>query len=347
MSNKRKYKKEELIQCTSCGKYKPRSSFYVSHSELYQKNGVLPYCKICIKKMCNDKFKKIDKEKTLKMLRTIDRPFIKSVWDKVVKKGGENAIGTYLKSINLVQYRDKKWDDGDLDFLDAPYQNMKSPLTPPEKLRTQMEKYDDFEVTSEIQELFGTGYTTEEYFNMWNKYNYLSENYSLETNMHKEALATYVRYKVKEEMAVAKGNPSVAKTWGELAMKQADKAKINPVQLSKADTQGGLTTIGEIAKEVEENIDIIPILPQFKFRPNDAVDFCIWCYINYARELEGKPKVEYEDTYKFYDKMREDYMATTGDAYGIFDNDPTLKNREKVKKFIQLPDDYNERSEEE
>ena len=125
-------------------------------------------------------------------------------------------------------------------------------------------------------------------------------------------------------------------------MKQAERAKINPNQFSKADLQGGLTTIGEIAQAVEQNVDIIPVLPQFKFRPNDAVDFCIW---NYIRDLEGKPLVEYKDVYKFYDKMREDYITSTGDPYGIFDDDPTLENREKVEQFIQLPDEYYEEDE--
>lgn len=43
--------------------------------------------------------------------------------------------------------------------------------------------------------------------------------------------------------------------------------------------------------------------------------------------------------------MREDYITSTGDPYGIFDEDPTLNNREKVKQFIQLPDEYYEEGE--
>ena len=147
-------------------------------------------------------------------------------------------------------------------------------------------------------------------------------------------------------MAIVANLPGDAKTWGDLAMKQAERAKINPNQFSKADLQGGLTTIGEIAQAVEQNVDIIPILPQFKYRPNDAVDFCIWNYINYARDLEGKPLVEYKDVYKFYDKMKDAYIASTGDPYGIFDGDPTEGNREKVEKFIQLPKEYYEEGEE-
>ena len=52
--------------------------------------------------------------------------------------------------------------------------------------------------------------------------------------------------------------------------------------------------------------------------------------------------VEYKDVYKFYDKMREDYITSTGDPYGIFDGDPTLANRKKVEQFIKLPEEYYE-----
>lgn len=340
-------KEDELIQCTSCGKFKIKSEYYISYNENHY-NGVLPYCKTCIRKMCNDKFNEIDKEKTLRMLRTIDRPYIDAMWQKAVEKGGANAIGTYLRLINLQQFRQMKWLDGNLDMLDNNSSNIKPVLTEMknvEPIKTEIEKFSDFKVTNEILALFGTGFTDEEYFHMWNKYNFLGANYTEQTNMHTEALVTYIRYKVKEEMAVAAGKSTEAKTWGELAMKQAEKAKINPNQFSKADLQGGLTTIGEIAQAVEQNEDIISVLPQFKFRPNDAVDFCIWNYINYARDLEGKPLVEYKDVYEFYDRTRENYITETGDPYGIFDKDPTLNNRSKIKKFIQLPDDYYDKGE--
>ena len=143
-------------------------------------------------------------------------------------------------------------------------------------------------------------------------------------------------------MAIVNNKPNDAKIWGDLAMKQAERAKINPNQFSKADLQGGISTISEIAQTVEQNVDIIPILPQFLWRPNDAVDFCIWNYINYARDLEGKPLVEYKDVYKFYDKMKEDYIKSEGDPNGIFKNDPTVENRKKVEQYIKLPDEYYE-----
>lgn len=340
----RKSKKNQIVQCSACGKFKERKEFYISYNEMHAASGVLPYCKSCIRSMCNNADGEISREKSLQMLRTIDRPYIESMWIKAVDRDSKNKIGTYLRLINLQQYRDLKWQDGDLDALENPL-DIKPALTDMHKvepIKTEIEKFKDFKVNDEIIKLFGNGFTDEEYFHMWNKYNFLKAYYPEQTSMHTEALVTYVRYKVKEEMAVANNRSGEAKTWGELAMKQAERAKINPNQLTKADLQGGLSTIGEIAQAVEQEQDIIKILPRFRFRPNDAVDFCIWNYINYARELEGKPTVEYSDIYKFYDRMKENYINETGDSYGIFKEDPTEMNREKIEKFIELPEDYNE-----
>ena len=41
---------------------------------------------------------------------------------------------------------------------------------------------------------------------------------------------------------------------------------------------------------------------------------------------------------RVYDKRKEEYIAKTGDPYGIFKDDPTEKNRERVKDFITMPE---------
>ena len=170
----------------------------------------------------------------------------------------------------------------------------------------------------------------------------MTKTYVIQTNLHKEALLTYVRFKVKEEIATSKGDVQEAQKWYQAAQDAAEKAKITPKQLTKEDLQGGITSFSEIFKAVEQAVDVIPILPQFKYRPNDALDFVIWCYINYARDLQGLPQCSYEDVYRFYDKKKKEYLDQYGDSYGIFEEDPTPKNRENIKKFIVLPKDYDE-----
>ena len=64
--------------------------------------------------------------------------------------------------------------------------------------------------------------------------------------------------------------------------------------------------------------------------------------VNYERKLNDQPQVDYSDIYSFYDKKKEEYIKQNGDPYGIFTNDPTIKNRENVIAFLKMPDDYDE-----
>ena len=47
------------------------------------------------------------------------------------------------------------------------------------------------------------------------------------------------------------------------------------------------------------------------------------------------PLLDYSDVYKFYDDRKEAYIKQYGDPTGMFINDPTKKNRENIKNFIQ------------
>lgn len=288
--------------------------------------------------------------------------------DDEVAKHGKDIIGIYFKNIMLRQNRDKSFADSEKDGfmhqnsnttrqekdriintyirqMGADNNTALNPITKSIQKKTE-EKYDlsnedkDFQVTPEIISLFGEGYSKNEYRKMYRKYETLKLNYSIQTNLHQEALATYVRFKVKEEDATARGDVDEAKKWYDAAQNAANNGKLTPKQLSEADLHGGINSFSEIFKAVEQAVDIIPILPSFKFRPNDALDFTIWCYINYARDLQGLPQCSYEDVYKFYDKKKQEYIEQYGDPNGIFDDDPSENLRDSIKKFITLPSDY-------
>lgn len=355
-------------KCPICEKEKSiATGFYKSTSPLYQDDKCVPVCIVCVKNYIVNDDGTISKDKMKTMLQRLDKPLY---WDSLdsaymqyrkehsylsddeVAKNGKDIIGLYFKNIMLRQDRDKSFEDSEKDgFM---HQNSNRPRDNIKKIEKMYKnnpcishiksEFDigDFLVTDDIKSLFGYGYDDIEYKKMYDKYEKLKLNYSLQTNLHQEALATYVRFKVKEEDATAAGNVDEAKKWYDAAQNAAEKAKLTPKQLTQADLQGGINSFSEIFKAVEQSVEVIPILPQFKFRPNDALDFNIWCYINYARDLQGLPQCEYEDVYRFYDKKKKEYLEQYGDTYGIFDDEPTEKNRENVKKFITLPNDYEE-----
>ena len=337
----RKTKKVTLKKCVSCPQdvaNKTEENFYVSYSSVHS-DGRVPICKNCIADKAYDEHTDdISIDKFKQILRQIDKPFSDELWRmattsynktygmaKQERGSKKRIIGLYFKYLNsLPQYRSLTW----VDEMANP-----SPVW-------QKKEYsdDNFEMTNEIISLFGEGFKNEKMYRaMWNKYNKLKDTYVNFTDAHKEALATYVRNKVREEFATAEGKADEAKTWGAEAAKWAKLAMITPEQLSKNNLLGGLTSFSELSLAVEQAIDVVPILPQFMYRPNDAPDFVIWCYVNYMRRLEDKPECDYQDVYEFYTRRRDEYKEQYGDPYGIFEGDTTDKNHDAITNFIKIP----------
>lgn len=366
--------------CTCCHEEKNLTDFYYSSSPMYSLDERIPVCKECCKTSVLSEDGRIDFDKFKDLLRNIDKPLYFDLLfsseeslkkensylsDEEVSLHGYEILQKYFTLVAMRQDKAKSYSDAEKEgfihqnsnrtkkekdeilnryshLINQYSKPSKTVHTPKQAQNKHYSNIEDFEVTEEIKSLFGDGYDTLEYKKMFDKYEKLKINYTLQTNIHQEALATYVRFKVKEEDATAKGNVDEAKKWYDAAQNAAEKAKLTPKQLTKADLDSGVNSVSELTKAVEQAVDVIKIMPQFKYRPNDAPDFNIWCYVDYERKLNDQPPVSYEDVYSFYDKRREEYISQNGDPYGIFNNEPTLKNRETVKTFIKLPDDYEE-----
>lgn len=330
--------------CLKCGKRKKIERF--SNCLI---NGKEFYCYQCRKKIV------IDKQSLIDYLTEHNVGFSERLWGECFEWAKDKVLDTKYKDQNeypeevekdimsktIIQYFKRRHFPQYLSDLEAikkgrGNKNRRQKIS---KEKTNIKINKDIEITDELIDKWGFGYTDQEYIFFEKKYQLLKNNYSEKTAMHSEALKNYVRYRVKEEIATAEGNVKEAKEWGALASKAAQDAKINPRQLSKADLSDGLSTFSELSQAVEKEVDIISILPKFKYRPNDALDFNIWCYVNYMRDLSGLPLCNYEDVYKFYDKRVQDYIEQYGDPYGIFINDPTKENRKNVQKFIIIEDD--------
>lgn len=282
---KRVVSESNKLRCNLCGIEKPEQKFYkIFNSESVTKFFV---CKECIKNICV-KDNIVNQEEFKKILRQMDKPFLSNLFADIEAKE-QDPVGKYFACLCLPAFNTMTWDDSII------YE-----IKPDRKQEENI-------VTDEIRELFGAGYSEEEYSAMQRKYNFLKNNYKEKTNMHIEALINYVRYKVKDEFATANGRVDDAKKWAAMAKDAATAAKINPSQFSVSDLQDGLSTFGQVVRAVEQSIDIIPILPHFKERPQDKVDFTLLCYINYIRDLKGLPHCEYKEIYKFYNDRVKEY----------------------------------------
>lgn len=331
--------------CISCGKPRTPNSYYKSDSKFHA-DGRLPICKdCCLEKSLNNDYTDLDMDSFYQVLRLCDKPFVAKIFkssvaqaekDSPLKVGKDRVasiIGLYMKNLRLKQYQQMTYEDSVFDYED-------DSGTPTENSRRRNDDRvyylpdDDFVVTADMIRLFGEGCTAQEYKVMLSYYDTLKDEYPNITASQKKLLLRYVRAAAREEIATNNGNTADAEKWGKLS---SDALK----QLNQSDLQGGINSFSEFFQKVERTQDVVRILPKYRFRPNDALDFVIWCFINYCRRLEGKTECNYEDVYKFYDEKVAEYIQQYGDPYGIFDGDPTVSNREKIKEFIELPPDYN------
>jgi hypothetical protein len=319
--------KGKKIECTKCGEEFTMSTanFFKSYSPLHESNGLVPICKNCVKTIFNEFIDngKTPKEAIIELCKMLDKPFIDEEYTNVInnKKGQDldcDDVGIFLKHVHMMQWRRR----GICRYEHSIFEKKNEEIIQNNKIiyNNNENVINDTELTiTELENKWGFGYKEEELILFEKKYNFLKNNYTGQTNMHIEALQNYVRYRVKEELATAKGNVKDAKDWGALADKAATNAKINPSQLSKSDLTGGLNGFGELTRAVEQAIDIIAILPKFKEKPQDKVDFTLWCYVNYARDLKGLPPCSYKDIYGFYDQRKKEYEKHTSKEDNIFE----------------------------
>ena len=216
--------------CNFCHEKKKLTDFYISKSPLFSVDGRVPVCKDCVINESLNEDGTINDIELNKILKKIDRPYYKDliesaisgfknehsyVEDDKVQYYGKEILQRYFRLIAMRQDRDKSYEDSEKDNFIHPTSN--TPKSTKEKIAKKYADIidnristankkdeeivntedDNFEVTQDMIDMFGEGYTRIEYKNMYKKYNDMQKNYTIQTNIHKEALLTYVRFKVK------------------------------------------------------------------------------------------------------------------------------------------------------
>jgi hypothetical protein len=312
---------------SDCRKIITEKNSYASKTK-YNFNGRMTVCKQCVQNQFDDYFHQFngDVRKTLwHTCRKFDIPFVEDKFNMLLThikdkpNGIEKAVGFYISKLNI------KADENLICFEDG-------------VTSLEIVNYSDNDIDQIDQDLFGSGYTPEEYIAFRKKWNKLIDNYGQKTSFHNENLITYIRFRVKEEIATARGDVAEASKWGALAEKAAVSAKINVNQLSKSDITGGIEVVPQIFEAVESEVGIIPILPYLKEQPYDDADLIIWCVLNYGRRLDGKSRIEYRDIWNFYDEMLEEFFGQKG----LSEEDIKKEKEKRNNVFRDLGEIYRE-----
>ncbi|MCY7500110.1 hypothetical protein [Bacillus pumilus] len=306
-------KGKEYLKCLDCLKEKDKmNGFYNTKNKLYGKIGKFPICKTCLKKTINYD----DMETVYNTLQQMDLKFDPLYWEQAIQRKTDTFSAYITMANSLKQFNGTSWKDS---FIESEPIGMCV-----DTAHSPSSTDHSTEITDDMVDKWGSGYTLDEYKQFERKYVKLIRSYGEKTALHTEGLLSFIRFRVKEEMATARGDVKEAKEWGSLASKAATDAKINVSQLSKSDISGGVDVIAQLFEAVETELGIIPHLPRLTAQPYDDADLIIWAIISYYRRLEDKEPVNYEDVYHFYDEMLEEDLKSKG-----LTDDQIKKSKEK------------------
>lgn len=262
--------------CTKCEKDKRKVDFYVSYSPIH--NGYVPICKTCLQNNVDVS----DLESVQDMLRMIDRPYIEYVWKAAIQEG-RSVFGTYMKNINMRQFRNLTWKD-------SIFSNENQALNG--ESNSEIESFDNldsfqFNVSSDMIKKWGKNFEPEDYFQLEDFYNKMMTSNKIETPQEETYLKKLAVISLKMDKELEKGNYSQVKQLGDLFSKYMADSKFRAMDQTDASKTGGLRTFSQIYAEVEQDGFIPPWeeYRQIRGLEQDIVDKTIMHILNYTLKL--------------------------------------------------------------
>lgn len=199
-------KTEEKCICCHCGETLSISQFYVTLSNFYY-NGHLPICKKCFSK----KFYQFrqeyhsDKKAMQRMCMAFDVFFDESLFD-TCGDDEEKIVGKYFRKLNIVQYRDKTFDD----TIANGYVGLSGDrLQKPEKRVAVVDQYgnehENEKVSPKDIEKWGLGFDPDDYKVLNDHYKYL-KNANPNTDNNAEIFIIDLCYMNMQKMKALREN---------------------------------------------------------------------------------------------------------------------------------------------
>lgn len=262
-----------FIECKECGKAKSLvTNFYKSDRPEYEETGYCDVCKDCMKKMMvNQNTGMMDREVfETKVCYMLNIPFIPSEYNKLLqnpKITPNNFYSEYRKALTLNRdYKNMKFSDSS-EFL-----NDEAGL-----VHKKDQSYD--QVTEEMMDFWGRGFTAEYYIDVQKRYDNFMEYEDLDKMDYKKQsdykmLCHYER-KQLELIQDKNAKPQDLKAMGDVISKLSEDLNIKAIQKKNDESDTGHYIIGLVTKYIEdvkmtpipklEDIDWLGEMPKSEF----------------------------------------------------------------------------------
>lgn len=261
--------------CSRCLKLKSsKDNFYLSSDDLIHKDGRIGVCKQCLIELMED-FN--DVETVIEVLRRIDKPFIKDLYDKAIAT--DNAIGRYFKDIAMPQtkgltYADSQFDEDLGKFAAKGAKDLNRKI--------EVEEVVKFKITPEMVVKWGSGYSEADLFQLEQFYIDMRDANNINSPQLTEQLKLLCKVNLEQNNALNNKDYTAFKTLNQQFQKILQDSGFRAIDKVSGGESAGIRTFGQIWEEIERDGFIEPYLYQEK---QDIVDKTIMHMLNYTRRL--------------------------------------------------------------
>lgn len=291
-------KNYDYLLCHKCGSYMSTEAFYKDDN---YESGYFPICSKCLAKMATDYDKKTNiytdnKEKTMKTLQFMDKPFIESLYNSamssVQNELGERSKTTAWKQmivmlLSLHQYKGLKWKDSQYDD------------------DTIVDEIDNRVPRPEIKKIFGSGFTEADYLYLQDQY----DDWRARTQVDSKSQETYIiricfkLLDIWKAQKAGKDTKDLDKSLNDLMA----AANLQPKQ-NVANAATDSLSFSELIERWEMERPIPEPTPEFKDVDGIGKYLRVWFagHLAKALGLQNAYSSEYEHEIKKYKVERED-----------------------------------------
>ena len=271
-------------ECPICRSNKLRSSlhFYKAYNEKINPDGLVNYCKKCLHDMIEYNDDKEPTELSLrKMLVLINRPFIYSCFNSA-KKSQNDFLGSYIKNINMVQFRLLGYKNSNAPINDNNIFNDN------DVCGIEKQVIDDFKITTDMISRWGSKYNKKQIMDLEKFYQDMLITHTIVTPQHKKSLVFICKIQLKLDYYLETddmGNFTKLQTQYQSLLTSSGLRRIDTIG---GDEATGMRSFSHIYEEVEKDGYLEP---REYTEKQDIVDKTIMYLLNYTLKSVGKSKL--------------------------------------------------------
>jgi hypothetical protein len=231
--------------CSKCNISKTlKENYYLAANDTINSDSKLCICKACLTDLVNMD----DVDTLVNVMRSIDRPFLKSTYDSSLTK--KNSFGEYMRMLGTPQNREKNYLDSEFAKGLEKFSNKKELAAFNSGVELDAEGYTEKGLAG-LKKKWGK-HEVEDYVFLEEFYKEYSHSYNTDAPAQINLYKNIAKVHLQAEKELSKGNIKTYKDLMDLSSKLHTDGNIKPIQNTGANEDRGLSSYGLWVKEIEK-----------------------------------------------------------------------------------------------